>query len=306
MPGPSVMSLEAKRAGRRVARARMVLYLSLRAVARAIQTMSRPGPKSTSENRRVRALLASLCALCCLLPLSSWAGRPVRVYEVDVGGQAGAAVQEAMRQAVVRAPGRRESADDPALASVLAEATRYVKSYAVGPRGESQVVFDGAAVEQAITAAGRSIWDHERPFTLAVLSPPRNRAAEDAARAELERVAAERGLPISLLPLTVVDGDGSLPARPPRCCSPRSATAATRSWWGRVMAPLPTASCSGRCTRAPPTRVGMVRLPRASTTRWICWCRDRARRSRRRRWRHGCGSRASRGLPTTPRSSGCC
>jgi len=65
------MSLEAKRAGRRVARARMVLYLSLRAVAHAIQTMSRPGPKSTTANRRVRALLASLCALSCVLPLSS-------------------------------------------------------------------------------------------------------------------------------------------------------------------------------------------------------------------------------------------
>jgi hypothetical protein len=47
-----------------------------------------------------------------------------------------------------------------------------------------------------------------------VLSPPRNRAAEDAARAELERVAAERGLPISLLPLTVVGGDGNLLAPP--------------------------------------------------------------------------------------------
>src|SRR6266404_3726416 len=252
MPGPSVMSL----------RARMVLYLSLRAVARAIQTMSRPGPKSTSENRRVRALLSSLCTLCCVLPLSSWAGRPVRVYEVDVEGQSGAAVQDAMRQALVRATGRRESADDPALAGVLAEATRYVKSYAVGPRGESRVVFDGAAVEQAITAAGRSIWDRERPFTIVVLFPPRNRAAEDAARAELEGAAA--------------------------------------------MAPLPTASCSGRCTRAPPARVGMVRSPRASTTRWICWRRNRARRSRRRRWRRACGSRASRGLSTTPRSSGCC
>jgi len=161
----------------------------------------------------VRALLASLCVLSCVLPLSSWAGRPVRVYEVDVDGQSGAAVQDAMRQALVRATGRRESADDPALASVLAEATRYVKGYAVGPRGQSQVVFDGAAVEQAITAAGRSIWDRERPFTLVVLSPPRNRAAEDAARAELERVAAERGLPISLLPLTVVDGEGNLLAR---------------------------------------------------------------------------------------------
>ena len=202
------------RAGRRVAPGRMVLYLSSRAVACAIQTMSRPGPKSTKANRRVRALLAGLCALYCVLPLSSWAGRPVRVYEVDVDGQSGPAVQDAMRQALVRATGRRESADDPALASVVADATRYVKNYAVGPRGESQVVFDGAAVEQAITAAGRSIWDRERPFTLVVLIPPRNRAAEDAARAELERAAAERGLPISLLPLAVLDSDGNLLAAP--------------------------------------------------------------------------------------------
>ncbi|HEY0766985.1 MAG TPA: DUF2066 domain-containing protein [Steroidobacteraceae bacterium] len=162
----------------------------------------------------MRALLASLCALYCVLPLSSWAGRPVRVYEVDVDAQSGAAVQDAMRQALVRATGRRESADDPALASVVADAARYVKGYGVGPRGESQVVFDSAAVEQAITAAGRSIWERERPFTLVVLSPPRNRAAEDAARAELERVAAERGLPISLLPLTVLDADGNLLAAP--------------------------------------------------------------------------------------------
>src|ERR1700694_3904430 len=103
MPGPSVMSLGA----------RMVLYLSLRAVARAIQTMSRPGPKSTSENRRVRALLSSLCALCCVLPLSSWAGRPVRVYEVDVDGQSGAAVEDAMRQDLVGGERRRQGGRDP-------------------------------------------------------------------------------------------------------------------------------------------------------------------------------------------------
>src|SRR5437763_13635211 len=204
MPGPSVMSLAA----------RMVLYLPLRAVARAMQTMSRAGPKSTTANPRVRALLASLCALYCVLPQPSWAGRPVRVYEVDVEGQSGPALQDAMRQALVRATGRRESADDPALASVVADATRYVKNYAAGPRGESQAVFDAPAVEQAITAAGRSIWDRERPFTLVVLIPPRNRAAEAAARVELERVAAERGLPISLLPLAVVDSDGNLLAAP--------------------------------------------------------------------------------------------
>ena len=132
----------------------------------------------------------------------------MRVYEVDVDGQSEPAVQEAMRQALVRATGRRESAADPALASVVADAAKYVQAYVTGPRGEAQVVFDGAAVERAINAAGRSVWDRERPFTLVVLDPPRPRAAEDAARVELERVAAERGLPISLIPLSVADSAG--------------------------------------------------------------------------------------------------
>jgi hypothetical protein len=84
-----------------------------------------------------------------------------------------------------------------------------VKTYSTGARGEPQVVFDGAAIERAIGAAGRSVWERERPFTLVVLDPPRTRAAEDTARAELERVAAERGLPITLIPLPLNDGAGN-------------------------------------------------------------------------------------------------
>ena len=137
------------------------------------------------------------------------AGRVVRVYEVDSEGQTPAALQEAMRQALVRATGRRESADDPAFASLIGEAPRYVKNRSTGPRGEPQVVFDSAALEHAIGAAGRSVWELERPFTLVVLDPPRTRANEDSARVELERVAAERGLPISLIPLPLTDGAGN-------------------------------------------------------------------------------------------------
>ncbi len=148
-----------------------------------------------------------MCLLCCALPCK--AGRPVRVYEVDIEGQSPAALQEAMRQALVRATGRRESADDPAFASLVSDAPRYVKSYGTGPRGEPQVVFDSAAIDRAIGAAGRSVWERERPFTLVVLDPPRTRAGEDAARAELERVAAERGLPISLIPLPLTDASGN-------------------------------------------------------------------------------------------------
>jgi hypothetical protein len=151
--------------------------------------------------------VALLVLLSCALPCE--AGRPVRVYEVGIEGQTPAAVQGAMRQALVRATGRRESADDPALASLVNDAPRYVKTYGTGPRGKPQVVFDGAAVERAIAAGGRSVWDRERPFTLVVLDPPRARAAEDTARAELERVAAERGLPISLIPLPLTDSAGN-------------------------------------------------------------------------------------------------
>jgi hypothetical protein len=172
--------------------------------------MSRPAQKSITANRRVRGLLlAATCVLCCALPLVAAAGRPVRVYEVDIEGKSPGALQDAMRQALVRATGRREAAEDPALAGVVSDAPKFVQSYTTGPRGEQQVVFDAAAVEQAIGASGRSLWDRNRPFTLVTLAPPRNRSGTDAARAELERVAAERGLPISLVPLAVDDAAGN-------------------------------------------------------------------------------------------------
>jgi hypothetical protein len=169
--------------------------------------MFRADRNSVIAKPHVRLILM----LCCALPwaLPAFAGRPVRVYEVDVDGQSPAAVQDAMRQALVRATGRRDAVDDPALSPLIADATHYVRAYATGPRGESQVQFDPVAVDHAINAAGRSVWDRERPFTLVVLDPPRARAAADAARAELERVAAERGLPISLIPLAITDASGN-------------------------------------------------------------------------------------------------
>jgi hypothetical protein len=147
-----------------------------------------------------------LCAFTC----SAWAGRPVRVYEVDLkGGQTPAAVQDAMREVLVRATGRRESATDPALANLISDAQTYVKAYGPVTRGQSQVIFDGAAVERAIVAAGRSVWDRNRPFTLVVLYPTPARTAEGAARTELEQAAIARGLPVTLVPLSPVDASGN-------------------------------------------------------------------------------------------------
>jgi Uncharacterized protein conserved in bacteria (DUF2066) len=168
--------------------------------------MTRPIPDSMAK-RGARGFLLSLAALAIALPLAAW-GRPVRVYEVDLAERSGTALQDAMRQALVRATGRREAADDPALAAIIADAPKYVAGYTSGARGQSQVVFDGPAVQQAVSAAGRSVWDGDRPFTLVVLDPPRARAQADAARAELERVAAARGLPISLIPMAVTDTTG--------------------------------------------------------------------------------------------------
>jgi len=167
--------------------------------------------RATAETRRMRNLLRGLLWLvCCGLSVVCWAGRPVRVYEVDLrGGQTPAALQDAMREALVRATGRRESANDPAFASLIANAPSYVKSYASGPRGESQVVFDSTKVETAIMEAGRVAWDQNRPFTLVVLSPTPARAVQDAARLTLDQVAMQRGLPITLVPLAIADANGT-------------------------------------------------------------------------------------------------
>src|ERR1700736_1997851 len=147
-----------------------------------------------------------LCAISC----SAWAGRPLRVYEVELkGGQSPSSVQDAMREALVRATGRRESASDPALTSLISEAQNYVKGYSPPTHGQSQVIFDGVAVERAIVAAGRSVWDRNRPFTLVVLYPPLARTSEDAVRVEVEQAASARGLPVTLVPLSPVDAAGN-------------------------------------------------------------------------------------------------
>jgi hypothetical protein len=161
-----------------------------------------------AENKLLLKGLAWL--ICCAISCSAWAGRPVRVYEVDLkGGQSESSVQDAMREVLVRATGRRESAADPALANLISEAQNYVKGYSPPTHGRSQVIFDGVAVERAIVAAGRSVWDRNRPFTLVVLYPPLARTSEDAARVEVEQAASARGLPVTLVPLSPVDAAGN-------------------------------------------------------------------------------------------------
>jgi len=147
---------------------------------------------------------------CLLLPIAAWAGRPVQVYETDIKGPpSAAALQDALKRVLVRATGRGEAAADPALSAIVADAAHYMQTTRPAPDGGTHVVFDAAALTSAITAAGRSTWDNNRPFTLVVLSPPLTGSAADGARRELDAAAEARGLPISLVPLPLVDASGT-------------------------------------------------------------------------------------------------
>jgi Uncharacterized protein conserved in bacteria (DUF2066) len=186
----------------------MVLYI-LRDRRRDPNTRM-PWRKTTAKSLVREALLLAACAV---LPAAAWAARPVPVFEVDVAGQSAPALQQAMREALVRATGRRESASDPAFGALIADAPKYVQGYDRGAQGQLQVVFNAAAVDKAIAALDRSTWDPKRPFTLVVIHPPPDQANQAADQSGLEQAAEERGLPISVVPLPVTDSSGNLLAR---------------------------------------------------------------------------------------------
>jgi len=132
------------------------------------------------------------------------ASRQVRVYEANVSSQTDTAVQaqSALRQVLVRATGARDAANDPALAGVLAQASQYV----LGTRPANTagtivtVMFDGAALERDITAAGRTVWTVDRPLLMIVLTGgPATGVFETRRQVEgaLSTAANRRGLPIN-------------------------------------------------------------------------------------------------------------
>jgi Uncharacterized protein conserved in bacteria (DUF2066) len=162
-----------------------------------------------SARHRFCLIIAWLVVLTASVS-TAWAARAVRVYEVNIrNADSSAALQDAMRQVLTRSTGRRDAGTDPALGTIVANAARYVQAYRPASGGVTQVVFDGAAIERDIVTAGRSVWPRERPFTLVVLNPPLTGSSAEAARRVLEEAAEARGLPISLVPMTVVDSTGN-------------------------------------------------------------------------------------------------
>lgn len=143
------------------------------------------------------------------------ATRAVRVYDVTVREASSAQVAPAaMRLAIVRATGRRDAAADPALASLVSDAQRYVRSSRPAAGGRTDVALDGEAIESAIVAAGRALWPAERPLTLVVFDAPADAAGTEAVRARVEAAASDRGLPISIVPAATLNlGPAALATR---------------------------------------------------------------------------------------------
>ena len=128
------------------------------------------------------------------------ATRQVRVFEANVSSQTDPAVQAqaALRVVLVRATGARDAANDPALAQVLAQAQTYVLGTRPAGTGSAiTVMFDGAALERDILAAGRTVWPGDRPVRAghphgrARRRAPSKRAARSKARSMPPAIAAD-------------------------------------------------------------------------------------------------------------------
>jgi hypothetical protein len=168
-------------------------------------------PARRLKPRSTLLALGALLAFVAALAPTTWAGRPVPIFEATVrGGDQAAAVEDAMREVLVRATGRKDAGSDPAFAPLVMHAAQYVRATRPAGDGLLAVSFDDAAVARDIVAAGRGIWDADRPFTLVVLSPAPTGAADDETRRELEQAAERRGLPVSLVPMPVSDQSGNL------------------------------------------------------------------------------------------------
>jgi len=131
------------------------------------------------------AFIAALLWSACALP-------QVRLYEVSVPLQGtteadrATAMAVALKAVAVRASGRREAADHPAISG--ASPAKYLQRYSTTADRKLKVGFDGRSIEQLLQQAGLPLWPAERPLTV-VSAPVTDPAVVEAA-------AEWRGLPI--------------------------------------------------------------------------------------------------------------
>jgi hypothetical protein len=157
----------------------------------------------------VPALAALAIVLVLALPLR--AAADVAIYQslVQIKGASAAdkadAFAEALRTTAVRASGRRDALSNPVITAAAADPDRYVQQYSTTPDRYLKVGFNAQAIERLLQQAGLPLWPLERPVTQVLLVVPSAdggaRAIVDGDRvpekAEVERAAQARGLPIS-------------------------------------------------------------------------------------------------------------
>jgi uncharacterized protein len=155
------------------------------------------------------ALLALLAVFACYASTAQ-AVALAGLYRATVPGPEGdaasrsAAYRQAMRLVVVRVTGRRDAAGAPALATLIDQAGRH---------GQVEIGFDGAAIEDAIAAAGLPYWGADRPTTLVWLAVDRGNgqrgvvtaATQSDERHAVEQAAQQRGVPIAWPSLAASD-----------------------------------------------------------------------------------------------------
>jgi len=137
---------------------------------------------------------ALAAALACIAAFAWPAGAraDVPLYEATVplkgttAEDRAAAMAEALRTVAVKASGRRDAANSPAING--ANPTKYVQRYSTTADKQLKVGFDGRAIEQLLQQAGLPLWPAERPVT-AINAPVPDPTVIEAA-------AQRRGLPI--------------------------------------------------------------------------------------------------------------
>lgn len=153
----------------------------------------------------VPVLAAVACMLVLGLPLRSTADVAIYQSIVPMPNGKDAAFAEALRTTAVRASGRRDAGSNKVIASAAANPGRYVQEYSTTPDRYLKVGFEAQAIDRLLQQAGLPVWPLERPVTLVLLVVPSagggTRAVVDGDRApekaEVERVAQARGLPIA-------------------------------------------------------------------------------------------------------------
>jgi uncharacterized protein len=177
---------------------------------------------------------------CCILLAQSWsaaAGGGIYQAVVPLAGTTAAdrdaGFGDALRMATVRASGRRDAGSNPAIAAAAADPGRYVQQYSTSADHMLKVGFDAAAMDALLQRAQLPFWPAERPVTVVLLVVPSVAGGQRAVlssdrvpeRAEVERAALARGLPITW-PQSAVD------AQQVRALIARDQGAAIPGQWG--------------------------------------------------------------------------